>query len=529
MKKYVNDTDDIIEVEGGFVLPGGKFRLNLDIGKSFDAITADNKLNKAAFKRVEILGMVKSAAIAEKSRDKILLSWVRVGLTVCQVLLAAILIGVLLLLLTSNANAFSLTEEPTDECVILSDGDFGQYGKCGPICAENEIYKANASGVFICAADAGAAGGDSVSIDGVDVVDPDFVSTGDIDFTDTANTVTADINDDKIKEVMLNATNTPGAGEDNYILSYNHAGLNFTWTIDAGGGDFLKDGSVPMEGTLQFADNQASRPELIDYSITCPAIGSDTTPDYDLATGNCFTDTIDTGETTPTFSNPPASGEKGSFTLIITNGNSQTINWPAAVTWAAGAQPTLETSGVDILYFFTVDAGTIWYGFKSSGSGVSVATADISDVDVEQTELEELETIGATVIEAADWTAVAAMSGVNTGDQVITDTKCGNIPPDATITNWLFYRTDVDITITGLDCLTDVATSSVVLTIRECDANGANCVDIEAAITCNTTNSTEAGGIDNAGIDAGDWIRVTRGTVTNDALQGALCMTFTVD
>jgi hypothetical protein len=49
-------------------------------------------------------------------------------------------------------------------------------------------------------------------------------------------------------------------------------------------------------------------------------------------------------------------------------------------------------------------------------SGGAPATADISDVSVTQTELAELETIGTTVIEAADWTAVAAMSGVNTGD-----------------------------------------------------------------------------------------------------------------
>jgi len=38
------------------------------------------------------------------------------------------------------------------------------------------------------------AGGDDVSIDGAGVTNPDFVSTGDVDFTDTANTITGDIN-----------------------------------------------------------------------------------------------------------------------------------------------------------------------------------------------------------------------------------------------------------------------------------------------------------------------------------------------
>lgn len=40
--------------------------------------------------------------------------------------------------------------------------------------------------------------GDAVSIDGVGVTDPDFVSTGDIDFVDTANTVTANLNDNSV-------------------------------------------------------------------------------------------------------------------------------------------------------------------------------------------------------------------------------------------------------------------------------------------------------------------------------------------
>ena len=40
-----------------------------------------------------------------------------------------------------------------------------------------------------------ASSGDAVSIDGVGVTNPDFVSTGDIDFVDTANTVTANLND----------------------------------------------------------------------------------------------------------------------------------------------------------------------------------------------------------------------------------------------------------------------------------------------------------------------------------------------
>lgn len=49
-------------------------------------------------------------------------------------------------------------------------------------------------------------GGDAVSIDSVAVVDPDFVSTGDIDFVDTANTITANINAGAIVNADVNAS-----------------------------------------------------------------------------------------------------------------------------------------------------------------------------------------------------------------------------------------------------------------------------------------------------------------------------------
>ena len=101
------------------------------------------------------------------------------------------------------------------------------------------------------------------------------------------------------------------------------------------------------------------------YGENVNAIGSTGggTQDIDLANGNVVTATVDTSANTFTFSNPPTSGKCGSFTLILTNGGSQTVNWPAAVDWAGGTAPTLTTSGVDVLTFTTVDGGTIWYGF----------------------------------------------------------------------------------------------------------------------------------------------------------------------
>ena len=122
-----------------------------------------------------------------------------------------------------------------------------------------------------------------------------------------------------------------------------------------------------MSGETVFADQLATRPKIKDYSETVNAIGSTGggTQDFDLTLGNTATATVDTSTNTFTFSNPPATGTAGTLTLILTNGGSQTVNWPGAVDWPGGTAPTLTTSGIDILTFLTIDAGTIWYGFAS--------------------------------------------------------------------------------------------------------------------------------------------------------------------
>ena len=123
-----------------------------------------------------------------------------------------------------------------------------------------------------------------------------------------------------------------------------------------------------LGGYIDFQDEQAIRPYLKDYAEVVNAIGGTGggTQDIDLTAGNVVTATVDTSTNTFTFSNPSASGRSCSFTLILTNGGSQTVNWPSSVDWEGGTAPTLTSSGVDILSFMTVDAGTRWYGFHST-------------------------------------------------------------------------------------------------------------------------------------------------------------------
>ena len=72
--------------------------------------------------------------------------------------------------------------------------------------------------------------------------------------------------------------------------------------------------------------------------------------------------------TTFTFSNPPISGRSGAFTLVwFQDSTDRTITWPGAVDWPGGSAPDV-TSGsgkCDIYTFFTLDAGTTWFGFQA--------------------------------------------------------------------------------------------------------------------------------------------------------------------
>lgn len=94
---------------------------------------------------------------------------------------------------------------------------------------------------------------------------------------------------------------------------------------------------------------------------------SGTTPAIDTSTGNHFTLTL-SGATTPTFTNPPASGTARGFVLEVAQdagASEYGITWPASVDWrSSGAAPTLSigANDVDLFFFTTRDGGTTWLG-----------------------------------------------------------------------------------------------------------------------------------------------------------------------
>ena len=133
---------------------------------------------------------------------------------------------------------------------------------------------------------------------------------------------------------------------------------------------FLNIGLDKLGAALDCNDKEVSKAILKDYAELTNAQATSTgATTLDIENGNVFHNTL-TGNVTFTFSNPIASDDMTSFTLILRQDGTggRTVTWPASVDWAGGTAPTLVTtaSSVSILTFFTIDGGTIWHGMIGS-------------------------------------------------------------------------------------------------------------------------------------------------------------------
>ena len=133
--------------------------------------------------------------------------------------------------------------------------------------------------------------------------------------------------------------------------------------------------ALTMGGTLALVDQQITRPRFTDYAetYTTPAISSGTLT-LNIENGNVFRVSRNANISTVTISNPAATGNACSFTLIFdANGTSYTITWPAAVKWPGGTAPTITTtnSRSDMFVFYTNNAGTTWYAMTAAQNFVT--------------------------------------------------------------------------------------------------------------------------------------------------------------
>jgi hypothetical protein len=127
----------------------------------------------------------------------------------------------------------------------------------------------------------------------------------------------------------------------------------------------VADAALPKSGGVM-----TGRVDLFSATSKLTALGSISGANaINLALSDVFTATI-SGATTFSISNVPSGTWMTGFILFLTNGGSN-VTWPTSVDWPGGEEPVLQSSGVDILGFMTVDSGTTWHGVLISGDSSS--------------------------------------------------------------------------------------------------------------------------------------------------------------
>lgn len=110
------------------------------------------------------------------------------------------------------------------------------------------VLKKTTSGINWQADLTGEGGGDEVSINSVAVTNPDFVSTGQVSFTDTSNTITANVTNDSLLEVDLKAVDS---ASDEDILTYESTTGDFEWHTISEMIALMSQGALPNDSVVE--------------------------------------------------------------------------------------------------------------------------------------------------------------------------------------------------------------------------------------------------------------------------------------
>jgi len=112
---------------------------------------------------------------------------------------------------------------------------------------------------------------------------------------------------------------TVGAGQDNYVLTYDNATGKISLEAAAGGGisNVVEDTTPQLGGELDGQDNTISAVELKDYKETIYDLGTTDTPTLTVSNGNVQTLTITSGLTLSEF----ADAEPGHTITLLVSGN----------------------------------------------------------------------------------------------------------------------------------------------------------------------------------------------------------------
>jgi len=407
-------------------------------------------------------------------------------------------------------------------------------------CANDEIMKWDETqDDWNCEADAGSAGGDSVSIDSVAVTDPDFVSTGDIDFVDTSNTITANINADSI----VNADVNTGAA-----IAASKLAISATSPIALSGGGAISitdvyvnsDGDDTMVGDLTLDDTDVGTALTVraDSAAAGATVGVlITTDDDDSANFDPFEIRDDSGvnndllfaiDHTGTVTTGIIPLSTLATTVTVTDNESTAENNP--LVFVAGGALTggdlgLESDGTT---YYTPSTGVITAtGFAGALTGTAslATTVTVSDDESTNDEQEIVFTTDNTNLKSDGTMTYNPSTGTITATEFVgggsgltgvlpTFSECFTLYDvdglAATADLPSIWRAPAAVTITDAWCETDVAAASTITLEKD----GGN--DLTTACSCTSTPaacSLTATGADKAYADGVllDFVFVTAG------------------
>ena len=208
--------------------------------------------------------------------------------------------------------------------------------------------------------------------------------------TNTAASPTLNVNNTEAKAIVYrNAAISAGYLAANRVYKFVYDGTNYELIGDIDTNTTYSAASTSKAGIVQLNDTtsststtQAATAHAVKLAYdkansALPKAGgtltgavvekisalSGTSVALDLKTSNNFTHTVTANTTFTVAANTGTSFQLG--TLVLTNAGNYTITWPESFKWADNTPPTLNSEGIDVITFFTINGGTTYYAAQA--------------------------------------------------------------------------------------------------------------------------------------------------------------------
>lgn len=384
----------------------------------------------------------------------------------------------------------------------------------------------------------GGGGGDSVSIDSVAVTDPNFVSTGDIDFVDTSNTVTANINAGAIVNADVNASagivhtklDLSGWAGSTALTTLGTVTTG-TWQATALTDSFVSDTiTVGASGSV----NAAALPTNLQ------AINGLAVTDSNIIVGNGTTWVAESGATARTSLGLGSlatlstinNGNWSGTDLSVANGGTGASTFTAGGVLYGNGTSAFSNSGVLTNGQLLIGDGTTFptVATLTEGAGITV-TNGAGSITIAST-------LGTAVDISDETNLTAGRSLTLTGDDVAADAELythtkslvleSPTVDDDAVVQW---TAPSNITITQVDCSVDSGGTSVTIQFDErvlTTPNTAGTDVMTSALACDTDNQ-QTTSFTNAGIASGAIVSMDVDAVSGTNALVRVHIKYTVD